>query len=211
MRVSTVAGLGLAVNAGLSGMALADKLSVEGDVLIYDTNRAALSQDQEILATDLPRFKTLLRENPDIKTLRLNSPGGIVWVGEEMAHIVEDYELDTVADGECSSTCVLVFLAGQAREMTRGSKIGFHQTNWNPASVESYYNNRKDDNGWQTPFDFASWMYQDTQTEVYMGLTNLVERGVDAAFAIETIRSNVDVWFPSRKELVAAGVLRDAP
>lgn len=194
----------------LSTSAWADKLRVEGDELIYDTHLAETGSDQEILAPDLDRMQDLLRAHPDVTTMRLNSPGGIVWVGQEMARIVADYELNTVTDGECSSTCVLVFLAGQSRQMTRGSKIGFHQTNWSAGSIEAYYANRKDDNGWDTPFEFASWMYQDTQSEVYDGLTYLIDRGVAAGFAVETLKSSDDVWFPSRKELLAAGVLRDA-
>ncbi|MEC8294152.1 MAG: hypothetical protein VX083_11690 [Pseudomonadota bacterium] len=205
-------GIGIAAfSLLLAGPVLADKLMVEGDQLIYDTDKGGLASGKEIVATDLPVMRRMLKENEGITTLRLNSPGGIVWVGEEMARIVEDYELDTVADGECSSTCVLLFLAGQSRQMTRGSKIGFHQTNWSAGSIEGYYNDRREDSGWQTPFDFASWMYQDTQTEVYTNLTTLLKRGVDPAFAIETIGSSDAVWFPSRKELVAGGVLRDAP
>ena len=51
-------------------------------------------------------------------------------------------------------------------------------------------------------------MYLDTQQEVYANLRYLISRGVDPAFAIETIRDpQAEVWRPTRAELLAGGVL----
>jgi hypothetical protein len=128
-----------------------------------------------------------------------------------MARIVQDYELDTLVDGECSSSCVTIFLAGQAREMSRGSKIGFHQRSWSADGTQSYYDRWREDEGWDTPFDFASWVYQDTQSETWKELTFMISRGVDPEFAIETKRMRSGIWFPGRRKLEQAGVLRAGP
>ena len=186
-----------------------DRFFVEGDTLVYDTEATPREMDREIGNDDVDAITAILRATPGIAVLRLNSVGGSVWAGTEIARIVQDFGLDTVVDGECSSACVTVFLAGQKRSMTRGSKIGFHQRSWDATSVQDFYDRWQEDEGWTTPFDFGSWIYTDTQTEIHEELTHLVARGVDPLFAIETKRERSDTWFPTRAELEAAGVLRD--
>lgn len=188
----------------------AAKFKVSGTTLIYDTETTVSGDEAEITTLDVDRLLALLRDNPGITTLELNSSGGSVYAGDEMARIVIDFGLDTVVSGVCSSSCVNIFLAGEARRMMRGSKIGFHQRRWPVAAMEAYYERWREDKRWETPFDFASWVYRDTQTEVFNDLSYMIERGVDAAFAVETKKvASSDEWFPSRAELTAAGVLRE--
>lgn len=188
--------------------AASDKFSIQGQTLVYDT--VQVGPDGDITNDDIDAMLAQLTENPGITTLELNSEGGSVYAGFEMARIVIDFELDTIVSGECFSSCVSIFLGGNKRQMMLGSKIGFHQTAWAPSATQEYYEERRDGKGWETPFDFASWLYEDTQTEVYEELMYMIDRGVDAAFAIRTkgVR-NSDNWYPSRVELVQAGVLRD--
>ena len=185
----------------------ASKFSVLGETLLYDTENAGA--EAEITTEDADTMRDLLRANPGITTLRLNSGGGSVWAAREMARIILDFELDTDVDGECSSSCVRVFLAGQKRTMQRGSKIGFHSREWTPDAVESYYNNLREDKGWDTPFEFASWIYRDTYAEAYEDMTYAMSRGVAAAFAVEMHAPRDTMWFPDRTELHGAGLLRD--
>lgn len=188
----------------------AAKFRLSGATLVYDTETTVDGEEAEITNGDIDRLLTLLRANPDINALELNSSGGSVYAGDEIARIVIDFGLDTVVSGVCSSSCVNIFLAGKARRMMLGSKIGFHQRHWPVDAMESYYNRWADEKRWETPFDFASWVYQDTQSEMYQDLKFMVERGVDPAFAIETKKVlTSDEWFPSRQELTEAGVLRE--
>ena len=60
-----------------------------------------------------------------------------------------------------------------------------------------------------TPCDIASWLYHDTLHETAAQLEFMIERGVDPLFAIETKKYRPVIWFPSRAELEAAGILRD--
>ena len=63
---------------------------------------------------------------------------------------------------------------------------------------------------WETPFEFASWLYEDTQAEVFSDFEYLLERGVNAQFAIRTLKASSDsMWYPRRVELEAAGVLTE--
>lgn len=186
------------------------KFRVEGDRLIYDTESTVSGEEAEITTLDVDRMLNILRDTPGIMTLELNSSGGSVYAGDEMARIVIDFDLDTEVSGVCSSSCVNIFLAGKARRMMRGSKIGFHQRHWPVDAMEAYFERWKEDKRWETPFDFASWVYQDTQTEMYTDLSYMISRGVDAAFAVRTKRViAAEEWFPSREELTEAGVLRE--
>ena len=201
---------GMLPGASISREALSGKFTLEGDTLIYDTETAVSGEEADITTDDVDVLLDLLRANPGLRVLELNSDGGSVWASEEMARIVIDFELDTIVSGQCFSSCVTIFLGGKARRMMLGSKIGFHQTSWSSGSTQNYYEKWREDEGWETPFDFASWLYEDTQSEVYEDLSYMIERGVDPAFAIRTkgVR-NDDDWYPSRLELVQAGVLRD--
>ncbi|CUH82488.1 hypothetical protein [Tropicibacter naphthalenivorans] len=199
----------------LPGIGLAEpasdnpKFDVVDQTLIYDTDRAKASIDQEIVVEDLDVFLDLLREHDGITTVQLNSTGGSIWAGREIARVVMDFELDTRVEGECSSSCTQIFLGGASRVLARGAKLGFHQSSWSSDSIKTYYENWREDEGWDTPYDFGSWLYKDTQSEVYKGLTFMISRGVDPEFAIETIRLRNTMWFPTRSELRAAGVLVD--
>lgn len=184
----------------------AAKFRQEGAALFYDTEN--LGEEGEIAPEDIEGLRSELRAHPDVTVLRLNSAGGSIWAAEDMARIVTDFDLDTEVDGECSSSCVTIFLGGKARAMTRGSKIGLHSRWWAPEDVQNYYENNKADEHWSTPFDFGSWIYEDTQAEIYEALSYVVSRGVDPGFAIEMFAPRDTMWYPDRAELEKAGVLR---
>lgn len=201
----------LAMVAALAGPALAEesvnKFSVQGDILIYDTETGG--DDLEIHNDDVDTLLRLLRVTPNIAILSLNSSGGSVWAGDEMARIALDFELDTVVNGECSSSCVSILLAGARRTMSRGSKIGFHSRNWSTDAVRSYYEQWREDEGWNDPFDFASWVYSDTRVETYRELEFMLARGVEPGFAIKIQAPRDKMWYPTRNELRASGILTE--
>lgn len=187
--------------------AQASKFTATGEVLTYDTE--AGGEEGELAWEDVAELRRLLAANPAVTILSLNSGGGSISAGEDMALVVIDYQLDTRVDGECSSSCVTVFLAGKRRSMTRGSKIGLHSRWWAPEDVQAYYEEQKASENWDSPFEFGSWIYEDTQAEIHAGLTYLLDRGVDPAFAIRMHAPREDMWYPSRAELEQAGVLRE--
>ena len=52
--------------------------------------------------------------------------------------------------------------------------------------------------------------HEDTQAEVFSDFEYLLERGVNAQFAIRTLKASSDnMWYPRRAELEAAGVLTE--
>jgi len=186
------------------------KFSLQGKTLVYDTETDAEGEPSEITEEDIGWLREILAANPEISELQLNSIGGSVHAGEEIAGLVLEHGLDTLIDGACVSACVDVFLAGSRRRMTLGSRIGFHQRSWPAAAVHKYYRSERKQQRWATPFEFGSWIYVDTQREIHDHLSYMVSRGVDPGFAIETLRTDPrGEWFPSRLRLIAAGVLRE--
>ena len=187
-----------------------EKLRVDGNTLYYTTEDAREEINKEINWDDTDAFADILKDNPNITLVQLDSGGGLVEAAMYLADIIIDYELHTHIDGECASSCVLLFLGGEKRSLARGSWIGFHKTSWASDSLKDYYTDWKEDEGWANEYDFAEWLYEDTQKSILRDLEYLIERGVEPAFAIKTLRADSDdMWYPRRKEMVAAGIITD--
>ena len=186
------------------------KFRVDGATLIYDTETTVEGDEAEITTADAGRLRDVLRATEGVRVLELNSVGGSVFASEQMARIVLDFELDTIVSGSCVSSCVTIFLAGKSRRMMLGSQIGFHRWSWSGQSMQEYYEDQKAVEEWATPFDFASWVFEDAQAETYKYLDYLLRRGVDPVFAIRTRKVAAETeWYPTRLEMLQAGVLTE--
>ena len=200
----------LAILFATSPLADTNKFKVNGDTIVYDTNLAEAKEDQEINWDDAEALEKLLRKNSDVKVLHLESYGGLTEAAQYIADVVIDYELNTYVDGECSSSCVIIFLGGEKRTLARGSWLGFHKTYWSSKDMKEYYEAEKENEEWESPFDFSEWVYADTQNLILEDFEYMLERGVSPGFVIKTLRADSDdMWYPRRKELVAAGVVND--
>ena len=73
------------------------------------------------------RLRQVLEHAPQATVLRLDSPGGRLFEGGAIAREVKRHGFDTYAQGECSSACTLVLLAGHERLTTRDPRVGFHR------------------------------------------------------------------------------------
>jgi len=194
----------------LATQAVADPFTVNGNAVLYDTINSEVTEE-----IDFGHAETLLeilKANENIEMLILNSEGGLIEAGYDIADIVIDAELNTHVEFICESACATVFLAGNKRSLELGAKIGFHSSYWAAEDIQEYFISEKDTKGWETPFEFASWLYEDTQAEVFSVFEYLLERGVNAQFAIKTLKASSDsMWYPRRAELEAAGVLTEGP
>ncbi len=187
-----------------------DKLYIEGNTLHYNTDLATVESNAEINWEDADLIHGILLENPDIKIIQLNSSGGLVKASQYISDLVIDFALDSLVSGECSSACVDIFLAGNRRVLERGSWLGFHKGSWSSVNIKNYYENNKVDKGWNNAFEFSSWLYEDTQKEILKQMKYMLERGVEADFIIQTLQAdNEGMWYPRRKQLENAGVIRD--
>lgn len=206
-RLATLIAL-LALAAPIAAQTSSKRWEVNGSILVYNTEHKG--SDSGIERSDVDRLRALLRDNPAIEVLSVNSTGGGLYAALDMGNIVIDFELDTVIDAVCESSCMYLFLAGEKRTMARGGRVGFHRISWSAESIESYYDRNREEEGWDNPFEMTSWIYEDTQLEIYEILSFMVGRGVDAGFALQTFKASADeMWSPYRPALLAAGVLTE--
>ena len=183
------------------------KFKIQGDTLFYSTEDEGITKDF-VSISDALHFRTILRDNPEILRINLYSYGGHVEAGLEIARIVSDFEIDTEISKECSSACVPIFLAGQNRVLKKGALIGCHRPNWQQDSMERYYDAKKEDFGWNTPFEFSNWVQKDTFEVVTQLYDSFSQAGVAPEFISQAFKYDIEqMWYPSRTELVNFGVV----
>ena len=192
----------------ITSIASASPFKVDGDTIYYDTENTEgvdeidYGHEEELL--------NLLKKHEGIKTIILNSSGGFMEPAQDMSSLIIDANLNTYVEFECSSSCVDMFLGGQNRTLALGGKLGFHKSYWEADSIKEYYESEKENKEWSNPFEFASWLYEDTQVDVFKAFEYLLERDVLPRFAIETLKAGSDgMWYPRRKELLNGGVLTE--
>ena len=187
-----------------------EKFKVNGEVLHYNTELAVDEINRGIKEEDPDELLKTLKNNPNIKIIHLTSWGGLISAAVEMADIIIDFELDTHVKEICFSACPLLLVGGETRTLERGSKIGFHRSSWESDSMKSFYEDKetREIYGWKNEFDFSSWVYDDSQEEIYSQFKYYLERGVSPAFVIETMKArSEDGWYPRRKDLLEANII----
>ena len=189
-----------------------EKFKVDGEVLHYNTELAVEEINRNIMDEDVEVLLKTLKDNPNIKTINLTSWGGYISAAVEMADIIIDFELDTHVKEICFSACPLLLIGGEKRTLERGSKIGFHRSYWSSDSMRDFYEDKetRENYEWDNEFDFASWVYDESQEDIYSQFKYYLERGVSPSFVIETMRArSEDGWYPRRKELLEAYIITE--
>ena len=124
----------------------------------------------------------VVAEAPRVTTVVLDSPGGWMKEGERMAAVIQRYGLSTRVEDECHSACTVAFLAGVDRTMGDAGVLGFHRG--------------------RTPGQDAKGKSDEHDAEVY------AKAGLPKAFIRRILETpNNDIWIPTRRELLKAGVL----
>lgn len=80
---------------------------------------------------DYVAFKTAFAQGGIERLILVNAPGGDLWTGMQVAHMVQAHAIKTVASGPCMSACSLIFMAGKERafgtgNLPRTTQIGIH-------------------------------------------------------------------------------------
>ena len=183
-----------------------EKFAINGDIL---TDRTDQNEDSEgIIFDDVAVLKLLLKENNQVKVVNLSSGGGEVGAAYEIVDLVIEQQLDTHVLDFCESACTLILLAGVNRTAEKNAKIGFHQTSLSPADAKLEYEELKQELGFNTPFDYASWLLEDTQDLVLDNLYYYSSIGLSLDFVIKTMEAYSDeMWYPDHAYMVEEGVL----
>jgi hypothetical protein len=129
-------------------------------------------------------FERALRAAPDVTTVVIDSPGGRLEEGEWIAEEVRERGLRTCAAGDCESAATIVLLSGRQRSVRSGARVGFHSPSLPgaPALLK---------------------LAAKFQMEFAMRAA-----GVSEEFVLRAIDTPPDsMWYPTRPEMLAAGVL----
>jgi len=129
-------------------------------------------------------FAEFIKASPQVKTIILNSPGGRLLEAQKIADLLKARGLNTYVEEQCASACTYIFLAGQDRAATPNASIGFHQP-----SFPGIHGNEK---------ELATQAMLNRYRQA-----NLPEKFVQRIGRT----SSEDMWYPSREELLDAGVI----
>ena len=130
-------------------------------------------------------LKRLMLSAPSAKIVNLESVGGRIAMGEEIAKVIEEYNFSTVSNSRCFSACTIAFLAGTERFLGIDGRLGFHAGAF--AGVESS--------------ESKSGEY-----EIYRGLT--AKYGTSTTFIRKILATPHDkMWYPDRDELIKERII----
>jgi hypothetical protein len=196
------------------GASATERMVVERNLLIYDLSESSglPEEDRMILPDDHIRLAELLMENPEVDTIVVSGDGGFNWPAHEMAKKIESFGLHTVARHTCASACTTILLGGVERSMQPGASIGFHRMSNAASDLRVTYYKLKDEQGWSEEFAFASHIFERGEIAARDYIAFLLRRGVTPEFALTSLTySSMDMWYPSEKEMLEAGVLTRRP
>ena len=134
------------------------------------------------------KIKQALSATPQARSLVLNSSGGRVLEAKALAEFVRGRRLDTYVEGQCSSACTFVFLAGINRAASSNAQIGFHQPSFPGIDLPT----------------------QTSMTENMLAIYR--SAGLPEQFINRISRvSPKDMWYPTRDELIESYVITVIP
>lgn len=209
MRLTIVILISMFATASLS----ADRrFAVHGNTLVFDMTieESGHKFTQQLERYDVNLLSDYLFEHPEIKILKLSGPGGFMPAAREIASKIIEFDLNTVAYGQCESACTTIFLAGNKRSLETSAKLGFHRQWVDKEQEKLYYNAMKQTKGWKNEFDYIVWIYDVLADNIVKDIEFMESRGVSIEFIIKALSiDSVDIWEPTREELWTAGVLKE--
>jgi len=135
-------------------------------------------------------FRALLEQYPEGTRVVLSSQGGSIYEGRGLAILIQNHDLDTHVDDECSSACTLAFIGGKKRTLVATAKLGFHQYSMN-------YLNRHQ----TVPFF-------DPVKEQEKDRLLMLQRGISKEFVDKVFdKTYQDIWYPDHASLLRSGVV----
>jgi hypothetical protein len=148
----------------------------------YDAHRKTLVLAGEYQFGVATALVEALDHYPDAHTVELEGPGGLANEGLAIAHAIQNRDLVTHAIGDCESACTLAFVAGRERFVGENASLGFHAVSAPVFTIDL-----------------------NAEYDRY-----LASRGVEEPFIRRAAATPAnDMWYPTRDELFAAGVITE--
>jgi len=195
-----------------TGLLAQSRYTIDGDTLTLDMTikEPGYDFDGGLGAYDETEVISYLFDHPEINTLRVTGPGGYGPAGRVISDYLLRHSINTVAFGECYSACARIFLGGKSRMLAPGATLGFHRPWIVKESEKRFYEANRIKEKWEEEFDYVPWIYDVAIGDVVEGITFLRGRGVEMDFILKIYStSSYDIWYPSKAELLEAGVLTE--
>lgn len=153
-------------------------------------NKTQLVISGEIQIGITKAVSNILKANPQISSIALNSIGGHIYEGRGLSKLFTRQGLNTYVYRECNSACTTAFSGGVKRYLGSSGKLGFHQykldLNTNKKSV----------------------IFHDPAAEQTRDLELFKTRGIEASFLKKIFNESSDsIWNPSHEELIKAKMI----
>ena len=129
----------------------------------------------------------LLKKYPEVKGIILDSIGGRIYEGRELADLISTYGLDTYSLKGCYSAATIAFIAGKNRFLGIGANLAFHQYQVGYKSMDGFVD-MKDEQA----KDLLIFQHQGIKSEF---LSKLFDTHHD------------DLWYPTIDEMLEASVI----
>ena len=195
-----------------TGLLAQSRYTIDGDTLTLDMTikEPGYDFDGGLGAYDETEVISYLFDHPEINTLRVTGPGGYGPAGRAISDYLLRHSINTVAFGECDSACARIFLGGKSRMLAPGATLGFHRPWIVKESEKRFYEANRIKEKWEEEFDYVPWIYDVAIGDVVESITFLRSRGVEMDFILKIYStSSYDIWYPSKAELLEAGVLTE--
>lgn len=152
------------------------------------TTQLVISGEIEIGITKA--VSNILKKNPQISSIALNSIGGHIYEGRGLSKLFTRQSLDTYVYKECSSACTTAFAGGIKRYLGNKGRLGFHQYKYDPDGLKK------------------SVGFHDATAEQVRDLELFKSRGLERNFLNKIFNESSErMWFPKHKELIEAKVI----
>ena len=139
------------------------------------------------------KFKRVFEGAKSVKSIWLDSGGGLVLEAFLIAALVREAKLDTYVESNCASACTLIMASGVNRTAYARAKIGFH----NSIDLDKKGN----------PVTGRAERKANAEPD-FMQAAAFYRAGIDPAFVDRALATpNRDIWEPSHKEMIAAHAL----
>ena len=129
----------------------------------------------------------LLKKYPEVEGIILDSYGGRIYEGRELAKLISNYGLDTYSLEGCYSAATTAFIAGKNRLLGMGANLAFHQ-------YRRGYKNLG--------------VLVDMEVEQAKDLVIFQKQGINSEFLDKLFNTpHDDLWYPTVDEMLGAGVI----
>ena len=129
---ASIGALGLVAQLSQTPSPILDNALVVGGIYpfgvpaVLSINGRTLHINGSITVEVAEQFKELIGKHPEVIQVSLISLGGSIDAAVEISSVIKKRNLSTVAVGECSSACTLIFLSSKVRAFDVDASLGFH-------------------------------------------------------------------------------------